>query len=170
VPISDGRTLFETRRSGRTSGGSQFAHGPDGFTAYIFNGRRYRIVADKQGSVRRLVVEIGTVVALFRLRAARHRHPPGRFESGYHPLSLYWAELDNESGLYNYRARFYDPQLGRFVDIDPAGVGTIPYGYVLNDPINLTDPTGEFPWLAFLILIAITAIVGAVAGAVTYAV
>ena len=62
---ADGRTLFETRRSGRTSGGSQFAHGPDGFTAYIFNGRRYRVVADKQGSVRRLVVEIGTVVALF---------------------------------------------------------------------------------------------------------
>jgi hypothetical protein len=41
-------------------------------------------------------------------------------------------------------ARFYDPQIGRFLTPDPAGTIDSPnlYAYVLNDPINFTDPSG----------------------------
>jgi RHS repeat-associated protein len=31
-------------------------------------------------------------------------------------------EKDEETGLYNYRARLYDPYLKRFLDTDPAGL------------------------------------------------
>jgi RHS repeat-associated protein len=52
-------------------------------------------------------------------------------------------EFDWETGLYNYRARMYDPQLGRFCAPDPAHQYASPYEYVGNNPINLIDPTGN---------------------------
>ena len=47
--------------------------------------------------------------------------------------------------LYDYQARFYDPQIGRFTTIDPAselGRRWSPYAYVLNNPMIYVDPTG----------------------------
>lgn len=43
-----------------------------------------------------------------------------------------------------YRARYYDPQSGRFVNEDPIGfdAGINFYVYVKNGPLNLVDPTG----------------------------
>lgn len=53
---------------------------------------------------------------------------------------------ENESnGLYYYRARYYSPQLHRFISEDPlgfAGSGANFYAYAGNNPANFTDPTG----------------------------
>jgi RHS repeat-associated protein len=51
---------------------------------------------------------------------------------------------DNETGLYYVNARYYNPNLGRFLQTDPAGLsgGTNLYAYVGNDPVNLLDPLG----------------------------
>jgi RHS repeat-associated protein len=56
-------------------------------------------------------------------------------------------QQDGESGLYYLRARFYDPQTGRFLSADPAGAG-YPYAYVGNSPVNFVDPSGLHcrPW------------------------
>ncbi len=56
-------------------------------------------------------------------------------------------ERDTESGLYYYRARHYDPGLGRFLTEDTLGFseGVNFYAYVNNNPINLRDPTGQSP-------------------------
>jgi RHS repeat-associated protein len=53
-------------------------------------------------------------------------------------------EYDQEVGLYYNRARYYDPQLGRFLSEDPAGMaaGLNLYVYAGNDPINAQDPSG----------------------------
>jgi RHS repeat-associated protein len=54
-------------------------------------------------------------------------------------------ESDETTGLMYYRARFYDPQIGRFISEDPIGFrgGDVNlYGYVKNNPINFIDPRG----------------------------
>jgi RHS repeat-associated protein len=55
-------------------------------------------------------------------------------------------------GLYDYRARFYDPALGRFLQPDPLvpepgnPQGLNRYAYVYSNPLRYTDPTGHCPW------------------------
>ncbi|HVX46633.1 MAG TPA: RHS repeat-associated core domain-containing protein [Mycobacteriales bacterium] len=54
------------------------------------------------------------------------------------------------AGLQYQRARWYDPQLGRFLSEDPTGhggSGTNLYSYAGSDPLDATDPTGEMPQL-----------------------
>jgi len=57
------------------------------------------------------------------------------------PLTFTGREYDPSSGLYYDRARYYDPSSGRFLSEDPL-IGTNPYSYVQNNPVNLADPTG----------------------------
>ena len=54
-------------------------------------------------------------------------------------------EADADTGLHYYRARFYDPQLGRFISEDPIGFNSGQmnlFSYVGNNPTNSVDPTG----------------------------
>ena len=56
-------------------------------------------------------------------------------------------EFQPESGLYNYRNRFYHPGVGRFLQPDPIGFQGKDvnwYRYVHNNPVNLIDPYGFF--------------------------
>ncbi len=59
-------------------------------------------------------------------------------------LRFMGREYDAETGLYRVRARYYDPELRRFVSEDPIGLagGLNLHAYAGNDPINLTDPSG----------------------------
>jgi RHS repeat-associated protein len=59
--------------------------------------------------------------------------------------SLQYAGRENDqTGLYYYRARYYDPVLKRFIAEDPIGIagGIHPYAYVRNNPISGIDPQG----------------------------
>jgi len=50
-----------------------------------------------------------------------------------------------EAQLYYYKARMYDPRLGRFLQTDPIGYkdDLDLYAYVGNDPVSRTDPSGK---------------------------
>ena len=68
----------------------------------------------------------------------------GATTSGY---AFAGREWDCETGLYFYRARYYDPKTGRFISEDPIGFGGGGnfYGYVTGNPTNLIDPFGLAP-------------------------
>jgi RHS repeat-associated protein len=55
--------------------------------------------------------------------------------------------FDAETNLYFYRARYYDPTIGKFLSEDPAGfpAGLDFYAYVKNNPVNWRDPDGRWP-------------------------
>jgi RHS repeat-associated protein len=61
------------------------------------------------------------------------------------PFQYTGRELDAETGLYYYRARYYDPQFGRFLSEDSTGFenGINFYTYSSSNPINLRDPSGN---------------------------
>ena len=54
--------------------------------------------------------------------------------------------FDEETGLFHNGARDYDPQTGRYIEVDPLGLaaGMNPYVYVDGDPVNQVDPTGLY--------------------------
>jgi RHS repeat-associated protein len=54
-------------------------------------------------------------------------------------------EYDSETGNYYYRARYYKPSIGRFLQTDPIGYagGLNLYTYCGNNPVVFTDPSGQ---------------------------
>ncbi len=78
---------------------------------------------------------------------------------------------DATIGLYDYNARFYDPQLGQFTQPDslvadplnPAAWNR--FGYAYGNPVNLRDPSGHCPACVPLLFIA----GGTLAGELAYA-
>jgi RHS repeat-associated protein len=78
--------------------------------------------------------------------------PPNPWGTPHSTIGNPWMftgrQLDEESGLYFYRARYFDSNKGRFIMRDPIGVWSDPislgnsYAYVGNNPINRLDPRG----------------------------
>jgi RHS repeat-associated protein len=64
----------------------------------------------------------------------------------------YTGRENDGTGLYFYRARFYDPVLKRFISQDPLGPGggVNFYAYVSGNPLSFSDPYGLYGWGDFV--------------------
>ncbi|WP_332735395.1 RHS repeat domain-containing protein, partial [Flavihumibacter sp.] len=90
----------------------------------------------------------GLTMAGISSKAAGRISNKKKFNDG---SDLQSAEFSDGSGLewYDVKARYYDPQLGRFMQIDPEPdeedqEGWVPYQYGLDNPISNNDPDGKF--------------------------
>jgi RHS repeat-associated protein len=97
----------------------------------------YRLV-DGLGSTVNLCDEDGELVGEYSYDA----YGNVRAQSGDETEFSFAGEQSDPNGLDFLRARYYDPEIGRFLGRDPLGGG---YGYVLGNPVNLTDPSGLVP-------------------------
>jgi RHS repeat-associated protein len=64
------------------------------------------------------------------------------------PYKFNGKELDEETGLYYYGARYYSPRESIWLSVDPLAEkypNVNPYAFCFNNPINLTDPDGREP-------------------------
>ncbi|RKZ50326.1 MAG: hypothetical protein DRR16_09445 [Candidatus Parabeggiatoa sp. nov. 3] len=84
-------------------------------------------------------------------------------QSIFQPWRLAGQYYDEETGLHYALARYYNPQLGRYLSKDPLfdeGGSSHFYIYCDGDPINRSDPNGEFIFTAILVGAAIGAAIG----------
>jgi len=92
----------------------------------------------------------GLTMAGLSDKALKTNYPLNKYK--YNGKELQSGEFSDGTGLqeYDYGARFQDPQLGRFLMIDPHSDSysfSSPYTYGLNNPIRATDPTGMDTYL-----------------------
>ena len=104
---------------------------------------RYTYHADHLGSVRFLTDEAGNIANEYDYDSYGNRLTS--VEAVAQPFSFTGREWNEASETYDYRARVYDPQTGRFLQEDPIWFSTGDlnlYRYVWNNPLSWTDPTG----------------------------
>jgi RHS repeat-associated protein len=139
----DGTSILRETRSGVVS---TYIHGPgvDQPLAKATGGVLTYFHADALGSVAKMTDQTGAVVSSIRYDTW------GNIEAGLPDLYAFTGrEWDAETGLYFMRARYYDPQTGRFVSQDPIGFagGLNLYAYGRNAPTNFGDPFGLRPYV-----------------------
>lgn len=108
------------------------------------NGELYRIFKDHLGSPR-LVVKAADGSVAQKMSYNEWGKVIEDTNPGFQPFGFAGGLYDNDTKLVKFGARDYDASIGRWLSKDPtlfAGRDTNLYGYVLQDPINLIDPTG----------------------------
>jgi RHS repeat-associated protein len=128
-----------------SDGGRKYVYGLG--IAYSVSGTAIEIYhTDRLGSVRALTDATGTTIATYR--SDDWGRPAGSTGSSSQPFS-FTGEPRDGTGLTYLRARYYDPDLGRFMTRDRwLGVPALPqthdrYAYVANNPVTRTDPSGQ---------------------------
>ncbi|XP_065087491.1 uncharacterized protein LOC135709196 [Ochlerotatus camptorhynchus] len=140
-----------------------YIHGPLGLLGFFRNNKYYNVLLDHEGSTR-LVIHNGKVVAAYDyLPYGQMIRKYGSNPEAHIAFRYTGQEFDEETGLYNYHARIYDPDIGRFFQMDPMEQYASPYKYAGNSPVSQIDPDGQIA--VTLILMIVGAIVGAYLGA-----
>ena len=119
--------------------------------AIKYNNTLYYYVLNAQGDVVRIVNSSRSVVASYTY------DPWGKIISSsgtladINPLRYRGYYYDSETGFYYLQSRYYDPEIGRFINADSYAstdatglLSTNMFAYCENDPVNKSDPSGEF--------------------------
>ena len=141
----DQSVLLQTDLAGTTI--TKYDYGADRLLSLdnLTTGRQYYLF-DALGSIVDLTDAAGAIQARYIYDAwGNHRRTAG---TSPNPFGFTGHELDDETGLYYAKARYYDPELGIFLTQDPfeGQIQTPPslhrYLYAYQNPTVYTDPTG----------------------------
>ncbi len=138
------------------TGTKKYDYGPDRLLSVDDSalGRAFYLF-DALGSVVDLTTPGGTLLAKYQYDAWGNVR--SSIDTAANIFGFTGHEMDSESGLIYAKARFYDPETGRFLSHDPAdGNPANPpslhkYLYAFANPTSYVDPTGEVPVLNELI-------------------
>jgi RHS repeat-associated protein len=144
---------------------AEYIHGPgiDEPIRMKRDSQTYYYIHDALGSIRALVSSEGYIRQMYEydafgeiVQVLDEEGAPIPIEDAIpNPYTFTGREYDPETGLYYYRARYYDPHLGRFLQEDPLrGILVYPqtlnlYQYTINNPVNFVDPLGLHWWDPF---------------------
>ena len=145
-------------RDGADSLEAQYTYGHD-LIAQDRGGLRSTFHFDGTGSTRALTSDSDVLTDSYTYDA----YGKEIASSGSSPNSYLFAgqQYDPNIGLYYLRARYYNPETGRFVSMDPqrgdpqSPISLHRYLYANNNPVNFVDPTGKFTLIEISITISI---------------
>ena len=130
-----------------------FLYHGDSRVALEFMGQLYYYVYNLQGDVVGLVDKTGTTMVTYKYdvwgKPESTTGPMATTLGVANPFRYRGYYYDTESGFYYLQSRYYDPEVGRFLNADGilgANQDILSYNlyaYCSNNPVNLSDPTGE---------------------------
>jgi RHS repeat-associated protein len=138
--------------------------------AVELNQKIYAAVTDAHRNICRLVDPLAKkIVSHYDFTAFGEE---GKNQVDENPWRYAAKRFDPELNLVYFGKRYYDPELGRWLSIDPAGFADSLnlYQYVLNNPFRYCDPDGDIVFLALAIPFAQLVCGAAVSAAVIEAV
>ena len=110
------------------------------------------LVKNQQGDVERVISADGTILAAYTYDAWGNVLTSEGSLAAANPIRYRGYYFDAETGLYYLQSRYYDPEIGRWINADnqlSTGsdlTGLNLFAYCGNDPINRIDPIGEAWW------------------------
>ena len=146
---------------------------------------RYEYVTNAQGDVRQIIDSSGAVVAYYAYDAwgkplaildgsSSNAITDENHIALVNPFRYRSYIYDSETGFYYVSSRYYDPEIGRWINADNqiAGVGGEVLGYnmfayCMNNPVNMSDPSGNWPRWATIALGAVAAVAAVAVTVVT---
>ena len=137
-----------------------------------FNGTKYGYLYNLQGDVIGLIDSANTEVVKYTYDAwGKPLSVTGSLANTigyYNPFRYHGYVYDVETGFYYVSSRYYDPEIGRWINADIPETLTADFenfaqynlfAYCFNDPVNMSDETGTWPSWATKLAIGIAAIV-----------
>ena len=127
-----------------TSEGHAYLHLPGLIMAESASGEVRYLLSDGLGSIRQAVDENSQVTTYndFDPYGNPIQNPKSKIQNPYGFTGEWW---EADSQLLHLRARWYQPETGRFLNRDPL-FNTPEYGYASGNPINRVDPSGNVDW------------------------
>ena len=140
-----------------------YLYAADGLAGFQYNGVNYYYLKNGQGDVVAILKASGNIVAKYAYdawgkllnvtdAAGTDKSTDASFIGNINPIRYRSYYYDTETGLYYLQSRYYDPEVGRFINADSLISGTNSsvqgynvFVYCFNNPVNMEDDAGNWP-------------------------
>ena len=142
----------------KQSNGLEFFYDTTGVAGIRYNGVDYVYRKDAQGNIIAILDSYGNAVVEYSYDAWGNNNVGGTSVTlgKLNPFRYRGYYYDTETKLYYLQTRYYDPEMGRFINIDnidyidPETInGLNLYAYCNNNPVMNVDPDGTWSWSKF---------------------
>jgi RHS repeat-associated protein len=176
----NGTLLMGTVKTTTNSDGStttsklRFSYDADGkVVAVNYNGNYYYYLRNAQNDIVKLIDKTGATVVEYRYDSwGKLLSTSGSLASTLgknNPFRYRGYVYDEETEFYYVQSRYYNPEIGRWINADTTDVLSLPYyhpgqynlfSYCNNNPVNDRDDDGQLSWLAKIAIGAAAIAVG----------